>query len=143
VIITKKVKEGGFVVKQSKVKPGQDYGMLTVFRRDAANPNRKPFWMCKCKCGNETSVRADYLTSGKIISCGCYRESKFLLSQENIQQCKQLFKEYKSVYGEDSRIVEKVAQVMRVSPSNVQKFLSVSGIEVDFSKEELAKYTGV
>lgn len=119
-------------MKKSKVIPGQIYEKLTVIERDTNNSNRKPFWVCLCQCGKQTTVRADYLTSSKIVSCGCYRASKFESSDENILQCKALFSE-----GKD---VEEISKLMRISPSNVQKFLSLSGIEISVSGDELASY---
>jgi hypothetical protein len=119
-------------MKKSNIQPTQKYGKLSVIRRDLDNPNRKPFWICDCECGKETSVRADYLVGGKIISCGCYRLSKFVVSEENVQKCLSLYSENTSI--------ENTAKAMRISPSNVQKLLSVSGIEVFISGDELSNY---
>ena len=120
-------------MKKSKIIPGQTYGKLVVTERDASKLGRKPFWLCQCECGNQSIVRADYLTSGKIVSCGCYRSSKFEASPENINQCQILFQQ-----GKD---IAEISKLMRISPSNVQKFLSASGIDVEFiSREELRGY---
>ena len=118
-------------MKKSKIIPGQTYGNLTVTERDANNPNKNPFWLCQCQCGKQTSVRADYLVSGRTASCGCYRESKFKASPENIKQCKELFDQGKNI--------EEIAKLMRISPSNVQKFLSASGAEIEFVPREKLK----
>ena len=120
-------------MKKSNIEPMQKYGKLTVTKKDNAKINRKPFWCCQCECGNTTSVRADYLTSGKIVSCGCYRDSKFKADASNIKQCRELFNQGKSI--------NEIAALMRISPSNVQKFLSTSGIEAEcISREELKAY---
>lgn len=120
-------------MKKSKIIPGQTYGKLTITERDASKLGRKPFWFCQCECGNQSVVRADYLTSGKIISCGCYRDSKFKASPENIKQCKELFDQGKSI--------NEIAGLMRISPSNVQKFLSTSGVETEFiARKKLEAY---
>lgn len=121
-------------MKPSSIKPGQVYGRLTVVSRDTNNPKRQPYWNCLCECGKTATVRADYLKSGHTLSCGCYRESKFISSPENLQTCKNLFEAGKSI--------EEIAQIMRISPSNVQKFLLESGIEVSLSLVELEGYRG-
>lgn len=120
-------------MKKSKIIPGQTYGRLTVIERDVSKLSRKPFWLCQCECGNQSVVRADYLTSGRIVSCGCYRSSKFEASPENINQCKALFNQGKDVV--------EISKIMRISPSNVQKFLSAPNIDTAFiSRGELKKY---
>lgn len=51
-------------------------GKLTVLKKDIMTPNGQK-WLCKCECGNLTSVREDNLEIGKINgkggtrSCGC------------------------------------------------------------------------
>ena len=39
------------------------------FRKDV-----KTFILCRCSCGTERTVRADHLTSGRIKSCGCFKD---------------------------------------------------------------------
>jgi hypothetical protein len=72
------------------------------------------------------------LALGQIISCGCYRLSKFTANNENIQECSTLFSQNQSI--------EETAKAMRISPSNVQKLLALSGVKTSLSKEELSKY---
>lgn len=63
-----------------KAKHGKVFGLLTVLHRDWTRPQRV-HWLCKCTCGNETSVRSDHL--GKdIVSCGCYNRELIRKSQE-------------------------------------------------------------
>ena len=51
---------------------GQRFGRLTVIERDTSRPkNDGAFWLCKCDCGNVTSVRGKELRRGNTKSCGC------------------------------------------------------------------------
>lgn len=49
---------------------GQQFGDLTVIEFEGSR-NGQYYWRCKCKCGNETVVRQNYLLIGKTKSCGC------------------------------------------------------------------------
>jgi hypothetical protein len=48
---------------------GQRFGKLVVVLR-ADNIGRHPAWLCKCDCGAEIVVRADFLKT-KATNCGC------------------------------------------------------------------------
>lgn len=50
---------------------GQRFGKLTVLRKDPINQGTKAKWICKCDCGNITSVLSESLRAGKSYSCGC------------------------------------------------------------------------
>ena len=50
---------------------GQKFGMLTVIKIDEKNKSQKTKWICKCDCGNYTSVATYNLKSGHTKSCGC------------------------------------------------------------------------
>lgn len=53
---------------------GKRFGRLTVVSLDHISEKyRSSWWRCKCDCGNETIVYRGSLTSGDIVSCGCYR----------------------------------------------------------------------
>lgn len=56
---------------------GHTFGRLTVLEEDLEGKARtsRICWKCKCECGKEVSVRADYLKSGATKSCGCYQKS--------------------------------------------------------------------
>lgn len=57
---------------------GERFGMLTVISRadDYIAPNGKKHvrWLCKCDCGNESTVDICQLTRGATKSCGCLHE---------------------------------------------------------------------
>ena len=49
---------------------GNTFSQLTVIERDMM-PSVKPKWICKCSCGNFTSVLSYNLKAKRTISCGC------------------------------------------------------------------------
>lgn len=51
---------------------GQTFGRLTAI--EPGYKNKKIHWLCKCACGNQTTVRSDGLTSGRARSCGCLQK---------------------------------------------------------------------
>ena len=60
---------------------GQRFGRLTVIKR-VENNGKKVMWLCRCDCGNETTVFSGYLRNGDTKSCGCFnidriRERRF------------------------------------------------------------------
>lgn len=58
---------------------GQTFGELTIIKREFTPNKRGTYWMCKCKCGNNTIVREDHLKNGTTISCGCIKSKGELL----------------------------------------------------------------
>ena len=57
----------------------QRFGRLIVIERDLSKPHGHgydPYWICKCECGNEISVRAPSLRKGTTQSCGCLVKEK-------------------------------------------------------------------
>lgn len=53
---------------------GQQFGRLTVVRRDGSNKWRISLWLCRCVCGNEKSIPGNDLKSDGTKSCGCLRK---------------------------------------------------------------------
>lgn len=49
---------------------GKRFGSLIAIKRDEQDTTK---WICKCDCGNTTSVYMHNLTCGKAKSCGCKR----------------------------------------------------------------------
>lgn len=50
---------------------GMKFGRLLV-QEPAPKQGRKLMWACLCDCGSSKTVRADHLTLGRVVSCGCY-----------------------------------------------------------------------
>lgn len=53
---------------------GQKFGRLTVIERNGSDSDGHARWLCKCDCGNETTVTANQLKDGSTKSCGCYQK---------------------------------------------------------------------
>lgn len=67
---TKKLKE----IKHYKDHTNEKYGKLTVlYITDKRNTQNRPYWHCKCDCGNELDVLITDLLSGHTQSCGCIK----------------------------------------------------------------------
>ncbi len=55
-------------------KAGRRYGLLLVIRR-APRIGRSTRWLCRCDCGNSTTVYDSALSQGRTRSCGCSRHN--------------------------------------------------------------------
>lgn len=55
---------------------GQKFGKLTALKYDKTKGKGHTYWICKCDCGTEKSIRKDSLVSGAVVSCGCYHKEK-------------------------------------------------------------------
>lgn len=54
---------------------GQKFGKLTVLEKDnSRKTNSGSYWLCKCECGKEKSVKSSSLRRGEIQSCGCLKK---------------------------------------------------------------------
>lgn len=58
------------------------YGKLTVL--DSKIKTKHKYYYCKCDCGNKKWIRADMITNGSIVSCGCYNKEKNLYKPNDI-----------------------------------------------------------
>ncbi len=65
--------ENGENKKHSTSLIGTRFGKLTV--QSIYSNGRRNVCVCFCDCGNTKSVRKDHLTSGKVVSCGCYHSA--------------------------------------------------------------------
>jgi len=62
-----------------KDRSGEIYGYLLVLGLHGRSKDRHTLWLCKCqKCGNQSIVSSNQLTTGKTRSCGCifYEKTK-------------------------------------------------------------------
>ncbi|MCL1791054.1 MAG: hypothetical protein FWG40_06825 [Peptococcaceae bacterium] len=72
-----KIADGSFIdwfknrVKTTRYEDltGQTFNRLTALYRE--HRDGRPYWVCKCECGNETYVNAGALKNGGVKSCGC------------------------------------------------------------------------
>lgn len=55
---------------------GQVFHWLTVLRENGRDKYNRVLWLCRCKCGNEVTVRSSCLKSGRTTSCGCYNRER-------------------------------------------------------------------
>lgn len=52
------------------------FGRLTIIRFVGYSSRRQALWLCRCKCGNKTTVISRNLTTGDTQSCGCYHQER-------------------------------------------------------------------
>ena len=57
--------------KMSQDLTGLPFGYYTAIRQDGCNSKGVPYWLCRCRCGNEKRVLVYSLLSGHTKSCGC------------------------------------------------------------------------
>lgn len=69
-------KKGGESMSNLNLKQGDIIGYLELHNRYMSK-RQKAYWDCTCQlCGNNKAIREDSLTSGKIVSDGCYKKTK-------------------------------------------------------------------
>ncbi len=61
------------IQRRFKDETGKTYGKLTVLRFEGMRKGQ-PYFVCRCNCGREVSVRGPNLRSGNTRSCGCSRK---------------------------------------------------------------------
>ena len=99
---------------------GETFGRLTVIRRAKNDNRRKTAWICLCACGNQVTIRAHDLITGKTKSCGCFRTGETsanynpaLTDEERI--IKRKYPEYnewrKEVYKRDNYTCQVCGQI--------------------------------
>ena len=57
--------------KKSQDLTGLPFGYYTAIRQDGCNSQGDPYWLCRCRCGNERRVLVYHLLDGSTKSCGC------------------------------------------------------------------------
>lgn len=79
---------------------GQTYGRWTVLGRDRDNPKAGSYWLCRCACGTEKSIRIDTIRGNGSRSCGCLAAE---IQRARITQ----YPEWPTRTGASSYVVEK------------------------------------
>ena len=52
---------------------GMTFCRLTVISEQGKSVRNDIMWLCKCTCGNETTLPTRKLKGGEVKSCGCYK----------------------------------------------------------------------
>ena len=55
---------------------GLPFGYYTAIRQDGCDSQGVPYWLCRCRCGNEKRVWVYNLLRGHTLSCGCLKLEK-------------------------------------------------------------------
>lgn len=70
--------------KRVKDLTGQRFGRLLVLGYAGSTSAKQSRWLCRCDCGQETTVTRQLLTDGKTSSCGCFqRENSSLIHKKH------------------------------------------------------------
>ena len=75
---------------------GKRFARLLVLEEDLprnAEKNHARYWLCQCECGRIKSVRGDHLRQGRVLSCGCYRNTVAMRKAGLTKQNKKAFKD--------------------------------------------------
>lgn len=67
---------------------GAKYNKLTFVKCVSYNKNNSAVWLCRCDCGTEKEIVANYVKRGQIKSCGCL-DSAIDLQRKKIKQKKE------------------------------------------------------
>lgn len=62
--------------KKSQDLTGLPFGYYTAIRQDGCDSQGVPYWLCRCRCGNEKRVWVYDLLRGHTLSCGCLRREQ-------------------------------------------------------------------
>lgn len=62
--------------KKSQDLTGRPFGYYTAIRQDGCNSQGVPYWLCRCRCGNEKRVLVYHLLDGSTKSCGCLQRER-------------------------------------------------------------------
>ena len=141
---------------------GQRFGRLTVIERDFSRKDEctSAYWLCKCDCGNITSVSSSNLRRGNVKSCGCLRVidltgqrfGRLTVIERDLNNkgngaywlCKCDCGNIKSIYGGNLRSGNtKSCGCLRVIDLTGQRFGRLTVIERDFSRNYKDEYTRV
>ena len=58
---------------------GLPFGYYTAIRQDGCDSHGTPYWLCRCRCGNEKRVWVYDLLRGASQSCGCLQRERVII----------------------------------------------------------------
>lgn len=64
--------------KKSQDLTGLPFGYYTAIRQDGCDSQGVPYWLCRCRCGNEKRVWVYDLLRGHTLSCGCLKRERIM-----------------------------------------------------------------
>lgn len=62
--------------KKLNIKPCDRFGRMVILKEVYGKAMHRRYFSCKCDCGKIKTVRLDGLTSGSVVSCGCFNIEK-------------------------------------------------------------------
>ena len=71
---------GCLLTAKKKDLTGSKFDRLQVIEEGPKASDRHATWICKCDCGNITTVKSSYLLQGITRSCGCYNIEQIKLA---------------------------------------------------------------
>lgn len=83
---------------------GKKYGKLSVISFSHINDCRMSVWNCLCDCGTHKKIRANSLSTGAVISCGCYNKEHNLYKMMDTSPIEFLYFNYQR--GSKARNIE-------------------------------------
>lgn len=99
---------------------GKQYGRLKALKVSGKDNQGKYKWLCKCNCGNTTTVTSSYLQYGSTRSCGCLKQEL---------ESKHLRDEY------DNKRVDGVAmQLFKDKTPRIDSLTGYRGVSVYFTR---------
>lgn len=115
---------------------GMRFWRLEVLQRD---PERAGYWLCRCDCGRETSVRAEHLSGSNSAtkSCGCL--SAELSSARGAESIGKNAEEQMAI----NRALKTNIQVIKTKTPPVNNKSGCKGVRWDESRQRWAAYITV
>lgn len=133
---------------------GQTFGYLTVIGRDTSIEKNRPYYRCKCQCGNIKTVFGQHLVRGDTQSCGCLGNSvgeaiiEGILKENNIPYKKEYkFKDLKdqdylrydfAIFNENGEVVKLIEYDGRQHTDKNSVWYNDSVIAHDMMKTDYA-----
>lgn len=86
---------------------GQRFGRIEVLSLEGRTARGELAWRARCSCGTEKVIAAYQLSSGRTVSCGCYRQAQakagLIRMKHGHDRTKRRSKEYEAWAGLVSR----------------------------------------